>query len=215
VLGFRDKLDALKIGFDLYRLGEKEDVWIPKEFQAQIDSRFRTLNLDYEYDIFPAIETRLKDSYETVLARHLERLKHPPSDAYKRRKPPFEKPELVQVGDPFPEVYRQMAPGIPRHNAYPFSPTREWDKGLVPEAKAVIRSSGNLWIYEAAIPWTELQHVPRNPGDLVRFTFFVVNDNRRVLGWSENRSRSLGRKQLIFPFNAGIDQVETEWRFIE
>ena len=76
------------------------------------------------------------------------------------------------------EVWRLLAPGMPRKHFFPREPKSDNDGGPVPNAKLVIRREGNTRLVEAAIPWSELPEVRRRiqAGRTVKFTC-RINDN--------------------------------------
>lgn len=214
--------DALKIAFDVWRPGDKSDPWISKVFQARFNGWGNHLSADYEFDLYAGATNRLKEPYETVLARHLERLKNPPDDKYKAGWPPFEEPTFETAGAPVPELWRLMAPDVPRSNYYPFSPRAEKDQGLVRTALVAVERTADGWRYEAAIPWRELADVaglltkkPGQPfpGKDVRFSFYVLDDGRRALSWTEGRSACRGF-QILHPTWQLGEGIETLWGFV-
>jgi len=205
--------DGLKIAFDLHRPGEKNDPWLPPAAQRRIDTRFSQLSADYEYDLYLGAKNRLVEPYAVVRDRHLERLKNPPDEAYRKPRPPFEDPAFENVGEPRPEVWRLMAPGVPRHNYYPYSNRLERDQGFVSGAKLVVKRDGALWRYEAAIPWSELADVKPVVGREVRFSFYVLDDGKRAAAWAQGRSASGRRTQVLHPTWVRADAIETVWSF--
>ncbi len=76
------------------------------------------------------------------------------------------------------EIYRLLAPGMPRKHHYPRQPDSPIDGGPVKSATLVTLRDGNTRIVEAAIPWSELNMVKHrlDNGDNVKFSF-RVNDN--------------------------------------
>lgn len=212
--GFRQKNDSLKIAFDVIPHGQKPDAWIPPSAQQYLDTRFVEIGPDYEIDFFPAKANQLVHSYQDVLARHKAYIKNPPNKKYRRGRIPFEKPELEFVGEGFPEVWRRRAPGVPSHCNYPFSPKWPKDQGVVKDAQFVFKRTDNGWIYEAAIPWSELRMVHPAPGKTVNFAFFVNNDGRTVLDWNKGRSAPRGRTVRVKPFYTA-KAIKCPWTFSE
>lgn len=76
------------------------------------------------------------------------------------------------------EIWRLLAPGMPRKHFYPRQPKSPLD-GAVTDGKLVVTHEGTTRIVEAAIPWRELPLVRQaiDEGKPVRFTF-RVNDNQ-------------------------------------
>ena len=76
------------------------------------------------------------------------------------------------------EVWRLLAPGMPRKHFFPREPKSAVDGGPVLDARLVVRRDGNTRIVEAAIPWSEIPEVRRRvlAGHTVKFTC-RINDN--------------------------------------
>jgi hypothetical protein len=208
------KIDGLKIAFNVLPIGEKIDPLFPKEAQHKTNPRFHRINPDYEYDLYLGQAKELIDSYDTVLARHLEWLKNPPDKKYAGKFPPFETPAFRSVGEPVAQVWRRLAPGVPRHRYYAFSPRQKKDQGVVESARIRIVRDGDTVRYEAAIPWSELDRVGPEVGNEVRFAYLVWDRGDLALNWAEGRSIAYGAKQEIIPFK-NTDAIETAWRFID
>ncbi len=209
------KGDALRLVFDVHAVPDKRDPWIPREWLKQLDTRFHKLHPDYEYDLYAAKQNRVVDDYDTVLKRHLERLKDRKNKAYRQHWPPFEEPKIEYTGPMTPEVWRFKAPGIPLHNAYPYSPKQKpVDQGQVQGAQFVLQRDGKVWRYEAAIPWTELRDVQPTADKEVRFAWVVLNNGRRALDWGRNRSAAFHRIQVQHPTWQTAAWTNTRWRFL-
>ena len=208
------KMDGLKIAFDVLPVGQKEDPLFPKDAQARMDTRFHRIGPDYEYDLYLGQPMELAESYSAVLARHLKRLENPSDKKYRSRNPPFEAPVFRPVGEPVEQVWRRIAPGVPRHRFYPFSPRWDKDQGPVETAKIKIVRDGDFIRYEAAIPWSELDRVAPELGREVKFAYFIWDRNDLALNWAKDRSIAGGAIQLLIPFKE-VTAIETPWRFID
>jgi hypothetical protein len=77
------------------------------------------------------------------------------------------------------EMWRLIAPGVPRKHFYPRQPKAEKDGGPVAGGKLVMRRDGGTRIVEAAIPWSEIPDVRKrlDEGRTVKFSF-RANDNK-------------------------------------
>ena len=84
------------------------------------------------------------------------------------------------------EVWRLIAPGVPRKHYYPRQPKAAIDGGPVANAQLVVRREGNTRIVECAIPWAEMPETRKRlaAGEPIRFTF-RVNDNDPATGGYE------------------------------
>ena len=77
------------------------------------------------------------------------------------------------------EIWRLLAPGMPRKHFFPRQPKSPIDGGPVANGKLVIRRDGNTRIVEASIPWSEMPEVRTRilSGQTIKFTC-RVNDNK-------------------------------------
>lgn len=87
------------------------------------------------------------------------------------------------------EVWRLLAPGLPRKHFYPRQPKAR-DEGAVEGARMTSRRIGNTRILEAAIPWAEIPHVDaaRRANRPIKFSFRVNDNNGPALELAQNRS---------------------------
>ncbi|MCY3023650.1 MAG: hypothetical protein NTW87_32115, partial [Planctomycetota bacterium] len=90
------------------------------------------------------------------------------------------------------ELWRLMAPGVPRKHFYPRQPKAQVDGGPVENGKLAIRRDGNTRIVEAALPWSEIPEVKKrlDSGQPIRFSFRVNNNKGGPLELAANRSVS-------------------------
>ena len=115
---------------------------------------------------------------------------------------------------PESEVWRLWDPKMVfRHHAYPFNPpTRAYDQGLVPGAKSVVKREGNVWIYEIAIPWTQIWELKPVPGAIFKFAFYTRDNSSHGLEYAYGKSVSV----LNHSFHPTFEQFhsnDTEWGF--
>ena len=77
------------------------------------------------------------------------------------------------------EMWRLLAPGVPRKHFYPRQPKAERDGGPVAGGKLAMRRDGGTRIIEAAIPWSEIPDVRKrlDEGRTIKFSF-RTNDNK-------------------------------------
>jgi hypothetical protein len=62
------------------------------------------------------------------------------------------------------EVWRLLAPGVPRRHDFPRTLRGPRSTGAVPGAKHVVRREGHIYTYELAIPRAELAQFELQPG---------------------------------------------------
>ncbi len=105
------------------------------------------------------------------------------------------------------EVWRLLAPGMPRKHFYPRQPKAPNEQGAVTSARLTMRREENTRIVEAAIPWSELAEVKRrlDAGQTVKFSYRVNNNDGPALELAAGRSVS---KWNSFAFH---DDWSTHW----
>jgi hypothetical protein len=97
------------------------------------------------------------------------------------------------------ELWRLLAPGVPRGHHFPHQARSKIDQGPVPGQHAVKRD-GTVTIYEAAIPWTELLAWQPVAGSTFGFTFRVNNDKGPGLAYGEDKSATKHNGLTLHPY---------------
>jgi hypothetical protein len=205
--------DGLKLAFDVRPLGQKQQPLLPPEAQLKLDPRFEALHPDHEIDLYPARINRLERSYEQVLDDHLAHVKDRDHPKSKQRWPAFEGPTWVYDPPTRAEAWRFMAPGVPLHNAYPFTPMSDPDQALLTQVAVEVRRTGTGWVYEAAIPWSELSTVQPEAGQRVNFAFYVLDAGRQKLRWTDGRSAGATHNTILHPTWLMNQAIRTAWGF--
>ena len=93
------------------------------------------------------------------------------------------------------EIWRMLAPGMPRKHFYPRQPKSPYD-GAVKEGKLVTRRDGNTLYTECAIPWSEIPDVKKSldKGEKIKFSFRVNDDGAGGACMELARQRSVSKK---------------------
>lgn len=87
----------------------------------------------------------------------------------------------------------------------------------VREAKAIAKRhrSGDSWIYEVAIPWSELKTIEPRPGKRIRLSFMIADNSVfNSLAWSENRTCAVKNTLDFTPVWGEEWSATTEWGFL-
>jgi hypothetical protein len=105
------------------------------------------------------------------------------------------------------EIWKLLAPGIPRKHFYPRQPKAPIDGGPVNDGKLVIRWIGEERIVELALPWSEIPIVKErmDRGEPIKFSFRVNDDKGPAYELAEDRSVS---KENFLAFH---NDWETHW----
>ena len=99
------------------------------------------------------------------------------------------------------EIWRLLAPGVPRKHFYPRQPKAEKDGGPVADGKLAIVQDGSTRIVECALPWSEIPDVKAalDAGHPIKFSFRVSDDKGPTYELAAGRSVS---KQNALTFHA-------------
>ncbi|MBN1422548.1 MAG: hypothetical protein JXP34_27470 [Planctomycetes bacterium] len=105
------------------------------------------------------------------------------------------------------EIWRLLAPGVPRKHFYPRQPRAPIDGGPVKGGRLVMRRDGATRILEAAIPWSEIPEAKRrrDAGGTVKLSFRVNDDRGPAYELAAGRSVS---KENFLAFH---DDWRTHW----
>ncbi len=112
------------------------------------------------------------------------------------------------------EIWRCLAPGMPRKSFYPRQPASPLD-GAVKDGQLVVKHEGNTRIVEAAIPWTEIPLVKKamDEGKPIKFSFRVNDNDGPTMELAEQRSVSKKNSYTFHPDWAEHWSNEVEFAF--
>jgi len=86
------------------------------------------------------------------------------------------------------ELWRCLAPGVPRIHDFPRCPKGERTTGAVKGARHVVRQQGKVRIYEAAIPKEELAELELKAGTTFGFNWQVGNNKGPGIRWGAKKA---------------------------
>jgi hypothetical protein len=121
---------------------------------------------------------------------------------------------IYPTADGGAEVFRVRTPEFYYLHPLPFD--YEWTAQhcRVKGAEVKVRRTDSGYVYEAALPWSELKGVPHQPGDRIRLSMAVQDSgpgNRLV--WSKNRSTASLTRLSFEPGYGDRWSAETQWTF--
>ena len=113
------------------------------------------------------------------------------------------------------EVWRLLAPGVPRKHFYPRQPKAPIDGGPVKEAKMVMTHEGNTRIIEAALPWSEIPLVKEKmlKKERIKMSFRVNDNGGSAFELAANRSVSTINIYSFHDYWANSWSAEVEFGF--
>jgi hypothetical protein len=110
-----------------------------------------------------------------------------------------------------PEVWRLLAPGIPRSDAGPRRVAARLDQGPVAEAEAVVVRSGSLLTYEVAIPWSAMAEWEPRVGATFGAVFRFNNDTGPPLTFGDGKSATKANGLTLHPHDEASASCGVEW----
>lgn len=126
-----------------------------------------------------------------------------------------------QCADGGSELWRILAPGIPRGHYYPRQPRAKHDQGPVQGAQHVVRREGKVTTYELAIPWTEFVVRPSGglvrpkPGETFGFTFRVNNNTKPDILYGGDKSVVKTNGLALHPYWEAKPGCGVRWALAE
>jgi len=112
------------------------------------------------------------------------------------------------------EIMRLRTPNF--YWLHPLPLNYQWmhDHCRVADAKVVVKRTDRGWLYEAGIPWTELEEIRPEPGKRIRLSFKINQGNPgNYICWSANRSVAKPATLSFEPSWWTSWSAETEWAF--
>ncbi|MBM4038898.1 MAG: hypothetical protein FJ290_10320 [Planctomycetes bacterium] len=104
------------------------------------------------------------------------------------------------------ELWRILAPGMPRTHHYPRQPRAKFDQGPVNGARHIVKREGKVTTYELAIPWSEFAVPPSGglvkpkPGATFGFTFRVNNNDKPDILYGAEKSATKSNGLSLHPY---------------
>ena len=109
------------------------------------------------------------------------------------------------------ELWRVLAPGLPRGHYYPRQPRAKLDQGPVAAGKCVVTRQGRTTVYELAIPWAELKRWPPKAGQTFGFLFRVNNNDGPKLTFGADKSAVKTNGLSLHPYWEAKPSCGVRW----
>ncbi len=113
------------------------------------------------------------------------------------------------------ELWRLLAPGVPRVHDYPRQPKGKLSTGAVPAAQHVVRQDGKVRIYEVAIPKAEIAQLKLQKGTSFGFLFQVGNDNGPSLFSGQDKAVCKLNGLSLHPYWVTSPTCGVRWTLVE
>lgn len=113
------------------------------------------------------------------------------------------------------ELWRYLAPGVPRINDWPRQVRGKVTTGTVSGAKVGVRRDGNVYSYEAAIPRTELPDLKLKAGTEFGFTFLAGNSKGANAYYGALKAPTKNNALTLHPYWENSPSASTRWALIQ
>jgi len=118
---------------------------------------------------------------------------------------------VYRCEDGEPEVWRVMAPGIPRSHNAPRRLRALVDQGPVAEAECVVLRVGSLLTYEVAMPWSAMAEWRPRIGATFGAVFRFNNDSGPPLTFGAGKSATKANGLTLHPHHEASASCGVEW----
>ena len=112
------------------------------------------------------------------------------------------------------ELWRHLAPGVPRIHDWPRQPRGKTTTGEVTEARHVVKRDGNLYIYELAIPKSEIADLKLEPGTDFGFTFKIGNGEGANAEYGKDKAVTKSNGLTLHPYWEPHSSCSVRWTLI-
>ncbi len=113
------------------------------------------------------------------------------------------------------ELWRLLAPGVPRIHDWPHQVRGKATTGAVSSAKAAVRRDGSTYQYETAIPRAELADLKLEPGTRFGFTFAAGNSKGANAYYGSDKAATKNNALTLHPYWENSPDASTQWTLIQ
>lgn len=113
------------------------------------------------------------------------------------------------------ELWRLLAPGMPRGHFYPRQPRANFDQGPVKGGQLAVRRQGKVTTYELAIPWSELKEWKPKAGQTFGLTWRVNNNRKPDVVFGADKSAAKTNGLSLHPYWEAKPGCGVRWGLVE
>jgi hypothetical protein len=122
---------------------------------------------------------------------------------------------LYLCGDGKGEVWRQLAPGVPRIHDFPRQPRGKLTTGAVKDARFVVTRTDAGYVYEGSIPKSELATVNLAAGTDFGFTFKIGNSGGAQPEYGNDKAVCKQNGLTLHPYWERSPSCGVRWTLVE
>ncbi len=112
------------------------------------------------------------------------------------------------------ELWRHLAPGVPRMHDFPRQPRGKTTTGIVKEARHVVKRNGNVYTYEAAIPKSTVADLKLGAGTDFGFTFKIGNSEGANAEYGKDKAVTKNNGLSLHPYWEPHSSCGVRWTLI-
>ncbi len=113
------------------------------------------------------------------------------------------------------ETWRYLAPGVPRIHDFPHQKRGERTTGKVDGAIQVVKPTGSGYLYEVAIPRTEIADFPKEVGADFGFTFSIGNPHGGNAAFGADKAAAKQNGLTLHPYWEASPSIAVRWTLTE
>ncbi len=113
------------------------------------------------------------------------------------------------------ELWRHLAPGVPRIHDFPRQPRGNNTTGVVKEARHVVRRNGSVYLYEMAIPKSELADLKLQAGTNFGFVFKIGNGEGASVEYGKDKSVTKNNGLSLHPYWETHSNCGVRWTLVD
>jgi hypothetical protein len=122
---------------------------------------------------------------------------------------------LYGCGEGKSELWRQLAPGLPRIHDWPRQPRGKNTTGIVKEARHVVKRNGTFYTYEAAIPKSAIADLKLNTGTEFGFTFQIGNGEGANAEYGKDKAVTKNNGLSLHPYWEPHASCSIRWALVD
>jgi hypothetical protein len=113
------------------------------------------------------------------------------------------------------ELWRYLAPGVPRVHDWPRQPKAKKSTGTVPGAKHVVKREGSTYIYEMAIPKEELSQLKLAAGTTLGIMLRAGNNSGPHVDFGADKAVTKNNGLTLHPYWERASNCGVRWKLVE
>ena len=112
------------------------------------------------------------------------------------------------------ELWRHLAPGVPRMHDFPRQPRGKTTTGVVKGARHFVKRDGSVYLYEMAIPKSELADLKLQAGISFGFVFKIGNGEGASVEYGKDKAVTKNNGLSLHPYWESHSNCGVRWTLV-